>query len=269
MKALLRSVRPLAASFAAASLGMLLTAQEPAPAAASKPDPAVADAIKEYKALLGDKKMEKDAEAIQVLDVKLLKPYATMHEKDQKDVVKVVGDTFKIRTRDPEAKGIYVAAAAALSQMKADGAKALVAAYNDNRFRKNDWVALRAEILKNIGRTKEKAHIDFLLDRALKDPEDTILAAAAQALGNFDDLAGKERKEIFEKLLKKYGEVEGNAKATLDLNDTDAETSRRRLQIITEDFNSTMAKMSRQNFRTAEEWNTWWNKNKNADWDKP
>ena len=256
--------------FALGVLG-LLAAQDPADKdKKGGPDPK--EAIKQMKTLLDDKKMEKDDEAVKVLDQKLLTPFADFSDKDKSEVVKAIGGVFKIRQRPPEKKQVYTAAAFALGKIASEGhkdaSKVLVDAHDNDSFKKPDWRALRADILKNVGKAKDPARVDFLLERARRDVEDVIMAAAGEALGNYDGAPQDVRKRIVKEMLIKYGEVTGGAKKNLDPGDAQVATHKNTLAAISEPWNTTLAKLTGQSHREAGEWQAWWNKNKDEDWDK-
>lgn len=236
-----------------------------------KPDPNVAINLKKLKTAVGDRKGERDTEATGTIDT-LLQGYDSMVKKDKSSVRKALDKILtspRVR-RKPDQKAIYVACATALGRMGADGSKVLVKAFGHAKFKKSsgeeNWVDLRAVFVKQIGNTKDPKQIKFLTERALRDPNDPIMAAAGRALGAFEDATEKVRKSIGEDLIKKFGEIDARSRASLDPGDAQVKRDKERLAAISEPWNETLQKLTRQNFRTAEEWMRFWNKNKAKSW---
>ncbi len=255
----------------AASLVCWLTvAVAPAQDKKPDPDPDLPGQLKEFKAAAEDRDRDKDSVATEFID-RFLIAYPGMHSKDQKAVrgaLKATLESARVR-RDPEQKGIFVAAAYALGQMGADGAKILARAYDHKKFKpERDWVELRAVFLKNIGKTKDPKQVDFLLERALRDHSDHILRAAGEALGNYHEANERVRKEIAKELIKKYNEVHGQSLASLDPGDPQVKRAKETLAAISRDWNQSLQQITGQDIKAADEWLHFWNKNKGERWDK-
>jgi hypothetical protein len=248
--------------------GLAAQGEDPKKPDPKKPDPKVAETIKELKAAVSDRQMAKDVEAIGLIDT-LLKDFENYVEKDQRDIVNALADVYRSRQRPPDQIGLYEAAAVALGRMGKDGGTALLRAYNEDKIGKRDYVRVRAVILRNLGKVQDESHAKFLTDRAVRDPEDEIMAAAGEALGNYDAAKQNVRKQIFETLLRKFMEVESGAKANLDPGDAQVKSHKDTLTRISDPWNTTMARLTGQTHRTAEDWNRWWNKTgKSSKWDK-
>jgi hypothetical protein len=171
-------------------------AQTPAPA--KGPDKEVAEKIALLKEVVADKKFARDAEGLQAIDVLLQKSQAGTEPKDQLAIVKALDQALTSGKLRPANKTeLYVGAAAALGYCGADGAKVLKAAFLDKRFpEKRDWVPLREQFLKNLGRTKDESMVKFLTNEARRNPEAALQAAAGEALGNFEESSEAIRKLI-------------------------------------------------------------------------
>jgi hypothetical protein len=246
------------------------SAQEPVPAAATKPDPEVKKKLDELGKLAGDRKAAKDKEAIQIID-ELSKGYATMHPKDQHSFAK---EAAKILTsprykRLPEQDLIYRALVNTLGRAGEYGAPVLEKAFDAKKFDEKEWLTLRGEMLELIGRTKHDKSIDFLLDVALKNIHDSLMARAGGALRHFEEAKLEVRREIAVKLIKKFATIRDNANANLDPNDLTVKTWKDRLAAVSDPWNTTLQKLTKQHIRDPSEWNTFWNKHKDHDWDKP
>jgi len=242
-----------------------LSAQEPT-SRPSKPDPLVAEQVKQFKSAIKDRKGARDAEATNLID-KFLAGYPRMHQKDQLSVRKALQDCLVGRVRRDEGNTtLFVGAAAALGQMGADGAKILLKAYKSSKFKKQ--VTLRAVFVRNIGKTKDLAQVDFLLERAGRDPDDEIMKAAGGTLRNYADAKLSVRKNIVKELIKKFSEVYGKSRASIDPGNAQVKRSKEQLAAISRDWNQTLNALTRQSIHSPPEWQRFYNKNKNRNWDK-
>lgn len=251
-------------SLAALLLAAVTVAQDPKDASAN-----LDDQIKEFKDAVSDRDGEQDQKAVNLIDA-MNQKYKDLEPKDQLEVRKALDAALndkRIR-RPPEKLALYTAAAAALGGMGDDGAKILKKAFNNSKYDKREWVDLRAVLLKWLGKTKDEAMIKTLIDVASRDPEDKLMAAAGEALENFADQPLKVRKDIAKDLINKYGEVHGKANASLDPGDAQTQRSKQRLAAISDPWNETLRKLTKQEFRTAPEWQKFYNKEKGKDWDK-
>jgi hypothetical protein len=251
-----------------ASLALPLGAQEgEAPA---KPDPEVDKQIAQFKDAVNEKDRSRDDEAMNLID-KLTGAYATMHAKDQKNVRKTLEECL-ISTkvvRPPEHSGLFLAAASGLAKMAPEGTKVLVKAYSASKFDKNDWVPVRAELLKKVGETGEVEHVDFLVKAAMRDPNDLIKQAAGGALGNFHGAEQQVRKEVVGELVKMFNEVYNAAHANVDPNDPNVQRGKETLAAIQDSWNKTLQLLTKQSITSPPDWQTFMNKSGKKDWDKP
>lgn len=253
------------------SVAVLLAATAPihaqVDASAPKDDPELPNQLKQFKEAIADRRGERDQEATNLID-KMLSRYGSLHEKDQASVRKAVQEVLvssRVR-REPDHKGLFVAATYALGKMGEDGAKILVKAYKGSKFRRQEWVEMRAVILKNIGKTQDPRQIEFLLDRAGRDPEDEVLRAAGEALGNYDRADMKTRKKIAKELIKKFNEIHGQSLANLDPGDAQVKRSKDTLAAISHDWNQTLKRLTGESFNSPPDWQRFYNKNKNKEW---
>ncbi len=251
---------------AASALAAPIAAQEEPP---KKPDPEVKKQLEQFKEATTDKQRSRDEEAMNLVD-KLTQRYESMHPKDQTAVQKAFYECLASSRvkRQPEHSRLFVAASAGLSTMGSDGAKLLVRAYNSNKFKKRDWVAMRAVMLRDIGKTKDPKQVNFLLERALRDHEDKIMQAAGQALGNYGDADQKIRKNVSKELIKMFNQVYNAAYANVDPNDPNVKRGREQLSAIQDPWNETLKRLTKQPINSPPDWMTFWNKNKGKNWDK-
>jgi hypothetical protein len=252
------------AAFLIAWLAPALVAQEDKP---KDPDPEVKAKADELKDVVADKKFARDEEGKAIIDALLQKLQAGVNGKDEATIHDAFEEVFKRgKVRPHDSVGLYYAAATALGYCGSDGAKALKAAYEGKRFPdKKEWVPLREQLLKNLGHTKDESMVKFLVDEARRNPEAALQAAAGEALGNFEDSKESIRKEIVGDLLVRYGELAELASQIGSAN-IQAQNARDRLATLSDKWNTTLGKLTRQNFTTFREWQQWYNKNKNESW---
>jgi hypothetical protein len=244
-----------------------LCGQDDAAATAPKvPDPQIGKDVAEFRALVNDRQMSKDAEAKNYLS-KWVQGFETMHAKDQATVAGALDDVFsKAKQRPPENQDLYATTAVALGRMGKAGAKVLKDAFTNPRFRKPDWVALRGRLITQLGATLDVGHLNFIVDTALRDPDDQIQARAGEALGNFEKLELKSRREVVKKLLKRFVEIHNQSRSE-SLDDPVAVARQRTYAAIADPWNATLAKLTGQTFRSPQDWEKWWNNHKDANWD--
>ncbi|HEB53667.1 MAG TPA: hypothetical protein ENI87_10485 [bacterium] len=260
LAALLRATLPLVVL---GHLAVASCAQKPKPI---PPDPEVAAKVKELAAVAKDRKFLLDAKGVQIIDLLIQKQQKGLNPKDEKAIVKALDKLLnKARRRPANRAHIYVAAAHALGRFGEAGADVLQKAYDGKHFPdKPAWVPLREKLLDNIGRTKDESKVKFLIDEARRNPEAALQAAAGRALGNFEDASEKLRKQIVGDLLVRYGSV--SEKASLIGTNIEAQNAKDRLAAITEPWNDTLKKLTRQQFDSFREWQSWHNKNKHKKW---
>lgn len=248
---------------------VLLAQPDPKPAAA-KPDPEIKAKLGEFKELIKDRKGAKDAEAIKIIDGVLTR-FEKLHPKDKKDFAKALYEPLKDRRvkRKPVDCKLFKASIVALGKTGSDGSKYLKSAFEDKRrFGDDEWLSLRAEMLKSLGKTKDLRYVKFLKDEALKNIHDTLMAAAGAALGEFEDAELKVRKDIAKDLIRKFANIYQNANANLDPGDLQRKTWEDRLKAVSDPWNTTLRKLTKQHLRTPNDWQRFYNKNKAKDWDK-
>lgn len=256
-------------SFAAVMLAFVapLLAQDPAPPAKDKgPDKEVAEKIASLKEVVEDKKFLHDAEGVEMIDKLLIKKEGGVDPKDEQAIVKAFASVLTGGKLRPSSKTeLYRGAAAALGKCGPEGAKALREAYSSKRYKETlEWVPLREQLLKYIGRTKDESMIKFLTDEAVRHPEAALQAAAGEALGNFEESKEPLRKEIVGDLIVKYGELA--EKASQIGSNIEAQNAQNRLAAIQDKWNATLAKLTGQTLGTFREWQEWYNKNKGKPW---
>jgi len=262
---------------AALSLSLFLApaarAATPAPAAPAgvqddeneKPDkrPEVKELIEELEAHL-KKKGKEDEEAIAVMDT-LTQEFENSGPKDREDIVDAFEDVFDNKRPKELEEGIpdsriYDAAAVSMATMGPESVDPLIDLIEHKNLKK--LLMTRARVITSLGKTKHLDGVKPLRD-LLKDKDVEIVAAAAQALGYFDEAPQDERKDAFEDLLKALM----SAKGSMDSDPNDL-IARDRYQAIAASIITTLGSLTGHDERQPEAWQRWWNKNKKADWDE-
>jgi hypothetical protein len=251
------------AALAAASL----TAQAATPPAA---DPALPDHLKELKAFVAEPKMAGDAQAIGLMQ-KLARGFAALNAKDKERMAKGFGEVFrtgKLRTADREI--LYREASDGLAKMGADGAKELAKALAEPRFK--DSIPLQAHMVVALGQTQDEKQVDLLLDTATRSVHDELKGAGGEALGHYENLDVKLRREVVKGLIRDWGSLHSRATRT-ESNDPNApvdlepQNARKTLRLIEGKWAATLAKLTGTSATGFEEWQRWLNKNPN--WTPP
>lgn len=245
-------------------LAAVAPAQDPAP---KEQDKEIAEKLDTLKECVLDRKMARDGEGLKMIDDLLLKVQAGVHPKDMTAIAKGLDDVFtKGKLRPIDQPGLYSGAAMALGYCGEEGAKVLKSAYSGKRFPdKKEWVPLREALLKNLGRTKDESMVKFLCNEARRQPEAALQAAAGEALGNFEDSKEALRKEIVGELMIRWGELAELA-SQMGSSNIEAQNAQDRLAALSDKWNTTLAKLTRQNHATFREWQTWYNKNRTQPW---
>ncbi len=229
----------------------------------------VPDKREEVKTLLVElkgqiKKRGAEDEAAKTTIETLMAEFKQSGPKDRKSIVKGIVDCFKQKRKHSEEKGydnnLYMAAAVSLSFMGPESVKPLTKLIGDKKHRAN--LALQARIIQSLGQTKSEDAVKPLLD-LLGHKDNQIEQAAAQALGLFTELKEKKRKVIFEEVLKALMGA---------YNDKEADTQNmepsvhKRYDAVSSSMVTTLQALSGHEEGTPPQWQTWWNKNKRADW---
>lgn len=263
-------VRTFLHVIAITGLGVVALAQSDADAPKQR-DPEVKAKADALKRAVSDRRMSQDQDAIGIIEDLVVKYRAPMHRSDRRTVEMGVAAVFTTgRRREPEMLALYHAAANALGEMGRSGALVLVRIHDGNRFPdRNEWVPLRAILLENVGKTKEEAMVKFLIDEAVRAHQKALMAAAGAALGNFNESRQTIRKEIVNKLLVKWGELDARwREGNIDPQDIEAQTAQEYMAAISDRWNDTLTKLTGAKLRQHPAWQDWWNDNKNTNWDK-
>lgn len=257
----------LEAIAAALLLACAAPAQDPPPV-----DPGLPDRLRELDDMLEDRRMEQDFQAISVIQ-KLCADPAAHNPKDADRIVKALGQVFFTgRVRPPDKSVLYREAADALGKFGEDGARYLRKVLEHSRLKGREFAELRAHMLLALGRTQDLRQVEYLLERALRSPDDEVMAAAGEALGHYTDMPLKLRREVVKDLISRLGEwhMKATAIESTDPNapiDFTPQNARRTLDRIEGKWNATLTALTGERHTSAPDWQHWYNKNK--DWEPP
>lgn len=234
------------------------------------PDPKLPGQLQELRKLCSDRKMEEDFRAISLIR-RLAEQYPDSHPKDQAKIAKAMYLVFHYGPARPPGKDVlYREAATALSVMGADGGLLLEKLFDHDRIDDREYADLRAHILLQIGKTRSEKQIELLLEQARRSPFDRIMAAAGEALGNYAGVDIRTKRDIVDRLLIKYGEVDAKARQPQIVEtgtpySFTAQNARETLEAIQSKWNATLTRLTGQTFTEFPDWQHW--HNKNPDWE--
>lgn len=259
---LLLSFFPAAPAAAPVAPAATLAVQEPAPNTNPDKRPELEKLLDKLEGHI-KKEGKEDQDAIGVID-NLLQEFPKSGPKDRVAIVKQLSKCFEQRRMVPEGQApnnkLYLAAAVALGQMGPDSVDILTSWIGAKTLKKDLVVQYR--LILSLGKTKDKKGVKVLKDM-LNNKENSLISASAEALGEFATSDLETRKDAFEALLKTVME----AKGFKDTN-PDNTVARDKYDVIAAPIITSLGKLSKHEERDPEKWQTWWNKNKKADWDK-
>jgi hypothetical protein len=237
--------------------------QDPPPTPPPDKRPELAEMLDKLKDHV-DKLGKEDKDAIAVID-QLNQEFKKSGPKDKALIVRGLSRCFESRRLEKEGQPpdnqLNLAAAVALGQMGPESTDVLMGWIGHKNLRKD--IALQARLIKSLGSTKDKKAIkELTLNLENKTP--TLVSAAAEALGEFNEADLDTRKTVFDSLLK----VLMSAKGDKDTNINNA-IARERYDVIAAPIITSLAKLSKHDERDPDKWQNWWNKNKRAAWDAP
>lgn len=206
---------------------------------------------------------DEDTEAVALID-ELVTEFPESGPKDRKSIVKQLTKHFKVK-RKPTDEGLldnklFIATAVALGEMAPESVDSLTKYAEHKTFDKN--VQVKRALVLALGTTKHEDAVEPLQD-FLRHHEAQLQAAAAESLGGFTHLEQKERKEIFESIMKEVIRV----KNIIDVNQVDP-IERKRYDTIAGPMLTAMQELSGFEARDPNAFRDWWNDNKKKDWDE-
>jgi len=267
------AMRPLILGLTLAILSGAVPAQTPAPPAAQPAaDPTLPDKLKDLKMLAAQPKMEDDLIAVDKITA-LMQTADKLNDKDKDKLARGLGELFRTgKVRPPDRPHLYRETAKALGKLGNDGGRELSKAVADARLKGREHAPIRAVLLVELGHTKDESQVDYLLDQALTSPDNEVMAAGGEALGNFTALEIRKRREVVKRLVSRLGEVQMKATQPEPTDphapiDFSPQNARETLKWIEGKWCASLAALTGQSFTTAPDWTHWLNKNR--DWTPP
>jgi hypothetical protein len=245
-----------------------------APSQDAKPVPK-ADKTEEIKKLVAEfdglitQRGKQDEEACKRINT-LLEKFPECGPKDRESIVAALARSFDQKRVVNEEEGedpakvyrLYTTAVAAMSRMGPESVKPLTKLIGD-RAHKANLDLLRRAIL-SLGKLKDPGSVALFLD-LVNHKDNVLVGAAAEALGEYGELALEKRKAVFEKLLNllmalKVEVDQSQASGTPDNNKIE------RYQTVSGPMLGTLQRLSGHEEREPEKWQKWWNDHKKAKW---
>ncbi len=205
-------------------------------------------------------KKKSDDQASVVVDG-LAQAFAGMVEDDKKKAIGALEKCLSARREEGDDK-LYEAVVTAYANMGESGQKATLKSLKSQNVDKRRGVLAAA--LRSLGFHKNPANVKTLVDYLVHN-EPLVVAGAADALGNYGDQPEKTRKLIGEELVKNYAQFASAASNTQGSN-KDRGIAEERLNVVQKAFQSSLQKITGQDFKDAPAAQKWFNDNKTKKW---
>ncbi len=128
-------------------------------------------------------------------------------------------------------------------------------------------VEIRLGVCRALAGSADPAAVDALIDR-LRDVDDTVIAAAAEACASYRYAQEEVRKELFQTVCDLY-ESTWNQKNSVSPDPKDKVgkvKAERRWEIVEAPMERALQLLSNASENDPPSWRRWWNKNKNSRW---
>ena len=208
-------------------------------------------------------KKKADDQAVTVIEG-LSQSFKSMTDDDKKKAVAAVEKCLSARRDDGDDK-LFENAVSAFANMEDLGEKATIKNLKSPNVEKRR--AVLAAAIRSLAFHKNPANVKTLTD-FLVNSEPVVVAGAAEGLGNYADRPEKERKPIVEELVKTYAtysSAASNAQAT----PPQKATAKERLAIVEHQLQTSLQKLTGQEFKDAPAAQKWYNDNKSKKWPDP
>ena len=215
----------------------------------------VDDIEDDIKALKTAFAKEEDEKAIELID-ELIVVHRKAEPDEIKKLVKVLRKTFDLRRKKD---ALFLAVAAAFSELGAEGEKALIAALKHKKLRKRPEVI--AQCLRALGDFKNPKNVKTIV-RYLENDDPEIIGAAAESLGSYRRAKETTRKQADEGMVKCYVKAQKQVERNPDEEEWENRLDRFELRII-----NSLSELTGETYRTASEWDEWFEENKAKKWD--
>jgi hypothetical protein len=229
--------------------------------------PEVATAIDKLEKHV-DKHGAEDTDAITIIG-QLSGEFTKSGPKDKQSIVTAMGKCIEAQRPEPK-KGEFnnklaIAAADVLGSMGPESVPTLISWVGNKNVRRD--IQLQRQLVLSLGKTRDKEAIKTLT-LALENKDAPVVAAAAEAIGEFGDVKIDVRKELFSSALKTLMSAKNQKDAEANTSGgPKGSTATERYDTIAAPLMSTLHKLTKHDESTPEAWEHWWNKNRQANWD--
>ncbi len=258
-------------SFVSTTLALLLAlcappAAAPAGSGPAEVRPVVSGLVDELQQELARKAI--DAAHAKELVLRLAAEFAISGTRERAPIVRAIERCLAAKQQGKPDGELVCHAARALAGMAPESLPVLERALDNKALLKEKEIG-RTLVLA-LGKTRDKSVTKTLLG-LLDSPDDGIVAAAGEALGEFEGAPLALRKQLFEETLKALTQAkdqkDSQVQQTLDPNSPHDAAAVKRYDALQAAFGATLQRLSKQDARSPELWQRWWTRNKRADWD--
>jgi HEAT repeat protein len=141
--------------------------------------------------------------------------------------------------------------------------KDLMAFRKHSRLKKDDRV--QVGVCRALGGSADPIAVEFLIDR-LRDPNDEVIAAAAEAAGAYRHASQEIRKEFFQTIVDQYESMWNLMNSVNPDRTVEKGRAERKWAITGKAMEKSLQLLSNVTQSDPPEWRRWWNKNKNSKW---
>jgi hypothetical protein len=216
-----------------------------------------------------DKHGGEDTDAIAAI-AELETEFGKSGPKDKASITSALAKCIEAQRPEPK-KGEFnnklaIAAADAMGKMGPESVNPLIGFVGHKNLRRD--IELQRHLILALGKTRDPGAIKTLT-MGLENKDAPIVAAAAEAIGEFEEAKVDVRKELFSSAIKalmsaknaKDGEQSGSGATAHTTVATE------RYDAIGASLMTTLHKLSKHDESTPEAWEHWWNKNRQASWE--
>jgi hypothetical protein len=258
-------------SFVAATLALLSALCVPPGSARGETghgetSPVVSELVDDLQQELSRKEID-ETHAKELVE-RLAAEFAVSGTKDRAPIVRVLERALAAKEQGKPDVELVCHSARALAGMAPESLPVLAHALENKALLKEKEIG-RTLVLA-LGKTRDKAAQKPLLG-LLDSSDDGLVAAAGEALGEYEGAALATRKQLFEEVLKALmqakDQMEAQSQSSLEPNSPHDDAAQKKYDAIQAALGTTLQRLSRQEPRSADLWQRWWNKNKRANWD--
>lgn len=241
----------------------LAAAQQPTPNTNPDNRVEIKDATDKLAGHIG-KRGKEDTEAIAVIDT-LVQEFEKSGPKDRALIAKTLDKCFE-QKRQESAEGVrdnklFMAAAVSLRTMGPESAPVLMKWIGHKDHRKD--LPLQGKLITSLGKTRDEEGRKLLI-KLLVDKSPAVIAASAEALGEFTEADQKVRKENVEELIKS---ALMPAKGLIDVQSPN-QADKDKWDTISAPIITSLQRLTKHQETDPQKWQAWWNDSKKKDWDK-